>query len=471
MATPEHFDFVCLGSGEAGKFLAWTLSSKHGRRCAVVEQQYIGGSCPNIACLPSKNFVHSAQVAHLARGAASYGLGAAAAGALTGVKIEMAPVVGRKEAMVDGLVDMHLGKFADSGAELVRGRGVFVGPKTIKVGDRLLTGETVVICTGSTAFVDSSIPGLVDAKPLTHVDILNLETLPSHLVILGGGYVGLEFAQVFARFGSQVTVIERNSQVLKNEDADVVAELTTLLAREGVQFLTSTSVTSVSGVSGTSDGVVVSVSGEEAARIPASHILCAAGRTPNTTGIGLEEHGIRLTAKGHVHVDEQLRTSIPGVFAVGDCAGSPHFTHVAYDDFRVVLSHITGSARPAGTTGRQEPSVLFTSPELAHVGLREKEAKARGIAYRVAKLPMAAFLRTRTLGEMEGFAKALVEAEGDRILGFTALGPSAGEMLPVVQLAMKLGVPYGELSDLIIVHPTMCEGLGGLFGSVPPRAG
>jgi pyruvate/2-oxoglutarate dehydrogenase complex dihydrolipoamide dehydrogenase (E3) component len=467
----EHFDYVSLGSGEAAKYIAWTLASQHSKKwkCAVIEHQWIGGSCPNVACLPSKNVVNSAHVAHLAREASAYGLGAFVADSADapGLKAEMSVVKQRKVGMVDGLVQMHIGKFEDTHVELIRGHGTFVGPKTIEVNGRLLTGDAVVICTGSKAVVDSGIPGFVDAKPLTHVEILNLETLPSHLIILGGGYIGLEFAQAFRRFGSEVTVIDRNSHILKVEDEDIASALTEILAREGIKFLTRTSVTQVSGISG--DEVTVSLSGAEATTIRGSHLLAATGRTPNTSGIGLAEAGIKLTERGHVSVDEQLRTSVDGVFAVGDCAGSPHFTHIAYDDFRLVSSYLTGSPRPGGKAGRQVPSVLFTHPELAQVGLREKEAKARGVPYRLTKLPMAAFLRTRTHGQMEGFAKALVEENGNQILGLTALGEGAGELLPVVQLAMKLGIPYTELADLVITHPTLNEGLVALFSSVPPK--
>ncbi|KAJ9139350.1 FAD/NAD(P)-binding domain-containing protein [Pleurostoma richardsiae] len=465
MATPEHFDYVSLGSGEAGKYIAWTLASQHGKRCAVIEREWIGGSCPNVACLPSKNFVHSAALAHDFRQAAAYGLGAFVAGGADAVKADVAAAKHRKADMVDGLVQMHLGKFADTGVELIRGEGRFVGPKIVQVGGRLLTGDAVVVNTGSRAVVDARIPGLVEAKPLTHVEILDLEQLPAHLIILGGGYVGMEFAQAFRRFGSQVTVIEKHDHVLAKEDKDIVDALVEIVAGEGVHFVTSARVEQVTGVSGSTAEFTVKAGGKTS-KIAGSHILAAAGRIPNTENIGLEEAGIKLTSSGHVHVDEQLRTTVDGVFAVGDCAGSPHFTHIGFDDFRVVLSYLTGSPRPGGTSGRQVPSTLYTSPELAHVGLREHEAEAQGIRYRLAKLPMAAFLRTRTFGDTRGFAKALVEADGDKILGFTALGPSAGEMLPVVQLAMKLGISYKEIANLIITHPTMCEGLVALFGSI-----
>ncbi|KAK4153566.1 leghemoglobin reductase [Chaetomidium leptoderma] len=467
MSNPEQYDFVALGGGEAAKLLAWDLASNHGKKCAVIEHGPIAGACPTVACMPTKTLIHSAQLAHLARQVPASAPGTARAD----IKTDMAKVFTRKQDVVDGMADLFLGIFAETKAELIRGHGELVGPKTISCNGRLLTGETVLINTGSKALVDTSIPGLANAKPLTHVELLNIKTLPTHLIILGGGYVGIEFAQAYVRFGARVTVIERNAQVLKKEDSDVISALTKILAREGVEFLTSTSVTKVSGTSG--DEVVLTLSGPGGPSeiIRGSHLLVSAGRTPNTSGIGLAEAGIQLSPAGHVAVDEQLRTSVPGVFAAGDCAGSPYFTHIGWDDHRVILASLTGSPREGGTANRQVPSTLFTSPELAHVGLREEEAKARGIPYRLTKAPMAAFLRSRALGETEGFAKALVEADGDKVLGFTALGPGAGELLPAVQLVMKLGLSYKELVDLIIVHPTMCEGLVDLFRSVPPRTG
>ncbi|KAH6844619.1 hypothetical protein B0I37DRAFT_165726 [Chaetomium sp. MPI-CAGE-AT-0009] len=463
MSTPEQYDFIALGGGEAAKLLAWDLSSNHGKKCAVIEHGPISGACPTVACMPTKTLLHSAQLAHLARQ-----VQASTPGTTDGdFKADMAKVFTRKQEVVDGMADLFLGIFAETKSELIRGHGELVGPKIISCNGRLLTGETVLINTGSKAFVDTSIPGLADAKPLTHVELLNITTLPSHLIILGGGYVGMEFAQAYARFGSRVTVIERNAQVLHKEDSDVVAELTKILTREGVEFLTSTSVTHVTGTSGSS--ITLTLSGPGPSSIQGSHMLVSTGRTPNTTHIGLAAAGITLTATGHVAVDTQLRTSVPGVFAAGDCAGSPYFTHMGWDDYRVVLGAVTGMPREGGTAGRQVPSTLFTSPELAHVGLREGEAKKKGVGYRLVKAPMGAFLRTRALGETEGFAKALVEVDGERVLGFTALGPGAGELLPVVQLVMKLGLSYKELVDLTIVHPTMCEGLVDLFRSVPPQ--
>jgi pyruvate/2-oxoglutarate dehydrogenase complex dihydrolipoamide dehydrogenase (E3) component len=466
--APEKFDYIALGSGPAGRVTAFTLSGAHGKRCAVIERDTIGGACPNVACLPSKSFLHSAEAVQNAREAGLYGIGPFVNTAE--LKTDMAGPREVKNQMVAGMLETTLGMFKDSGAQLIKGSGKFIAPKIIRLDDgRELTADTILINTGSSARIDASTPGLVEAKPLTHVTALNLKKLPTHLIILGGGYVGLEFAQAFRRFGSQVTVIQRGPQVLPDEDADVVAELVTVLEAEGIRIVTGAAGYTISGECGSADGASIHLPNGDV--VHGTHLLAAGGRKPNTAGIGLEDVGIELTPQGHVKVDAQLRTSVDGVFAGGDCAGSPHFTHISVDDFRVVYANVLGTPRPGGTDGRQVPSVLFTTPELAHVGLREKEARAAGVAYRVARLPMAAFLRTRTLGpgQTAGFAKALVEADGDKILGFTAVGPSAGEMLPVVQLAMKLGASYKEIADMIIAHPTMCESLFHLFAAIPPR--
>jgi pyruvate/2-oxoglutarate dehydrogenase complex dihydrolipoamide dehydrogenase (E3) component len=466
MAESKHYDLISLGCGEAGKYIAWTLASQ-GKSCAVIEQKWVGGSCPNIACLPSKNVIYSAKIVHAER-LGTFGLQANAAA------VDMKEVIERKRAMVRGLVDMHLGKFKASGAELVMGRGKFVGKKTIEVEDssgnkRILTGDTVIVSTGSRAIVDDRLPGLKDAKPLTHIELLELETLPEHLVVLGGGYIGLELAQAWRRLGASVTVIDRNKRLLKKEDPDISEFLQSFLTKEGIKFYTGANVTSVTGVSG-SEVTVEGSSDDTSFTIRGSHILVAAGRFPNTENIGLDVAGIDLTPSKHIKVDEYLHTSSENVFAVGDCAGSPHFTHIAFDDFRVVVSVLQGNSKaPRSTKGRQVPWTLFTSPEVAHIGLREVEAKAAGIEYRLAKAPMLVFLRTRTLGETEGFAKALI-APDDSILGFTAIGPGTGELLPVVQLAMQEKLPYQEIGGLVITHPTLSEGLVALFSGVPPRS-
>jgi pyruvate/2-oxoglutarate dehydrogenase complex dihydrolipoamide dehydrogenase (E3) component len=309
---------------------------------------------------------------------------------------------------------------------------------------------------------------LKEAKPLTHVEILELSEVPKSLVILGGGYVGMEFAQAFRRFGAAVTVIERGERVLKSEDEDVSDALVEILKGEGIEFHTTTTVSYVTGTSGQSVTLRSTRDGQSF-EVTGSHLLVASGRLPNTDDTGLEVAGVELTSTGHVKVDEYLQTSVPGIFAVGDCAGSPNFTHIGFDDFRVVRDFLLKKQPLRSTKGRQVPYTLYTDPELAHIGLNEKAARAAGIQYRLAKLPMAAFLRTRTMDAAIGFAKALVSALDDTILGFTALGARAGELLPVVQLAMSTGLPYTSIAGLIVTHPTLNEGLVSLFGNVPSR--
>jgi pyruvate/2-oxoglutarate dehydrogenase complex dihydrolipoamide dehydrogenase (E3) component len=466
MVETEHFDLISLGSGEAGKLIAWTLASKS-KSIAVIEEKWVGGSCPNVACLPSKNVIYSAHAVHTSR-SMSYGLQANEAPA------DMKAVINRKRAMVSALVEMHKGKYATSGAKLISGRGKFVGPKILEVTTpdgqkRIMTADKIVVNTGSRAVVDERIPGLKKAKPLTHIEFLELETLPSHLIVLGGGYVGLELAQAARRLGSQVSVIEHSRQILKKEDPDVSELLQSLLTGEGIKFYTNAKANKITGESG-SEVTIEGISGDSPFTIKGSHILAAAGRLPNTEDIGLETSGIELTPLKHVKVDEHLRTTCDGVFAVGDCAGSPYFTHVGFDDFRIVVNMLTGNAQKS-TKGRIVASTLFTSPEVAQIGLREEEAKKAGVEYRLAKVPMATFLRTRTLGdgESQGFAKALI-APDDTILGFTAIGTGVGELLPVVQLAMQEKITYDKIRDMVIVHPTLNEGMIALFMEIPPKS-
>jgi pyruvate/2-oxoglutarate dehydrogenase complex dihydrolipoamide dehydrogenase (E3) component len=464
MSKPEQYDVLILGSGEAGKYLAWTLASE-GKRVAVVERQYVGGSCPNIACLPSKNVIHSAKVASYLRRAAEFGL------PVSNGPIDMAAVRDRKRKMVSGLIDVHLQKYQATGAELVMGSGTFIAPKTLEValhdgGTRTMHGEVVILSTGSRAQVDST-PGLKDARPLTHIEALELDRVPEHLVVLGGGYIGLELAQAMRRLGSRVTIVERNSTLIHREDPDIVAAVGELFQDEGIEVFTETALIRVEGVSGQSVRLH-GLRGNAEAVIEGTHLLAAVGRTPNTDGIGLERAGINLHLSGHVKVNERLQTTAEGVWAVGDCAGSPYFTHIAFDDFRVVRDNLAGLKRV--TTGRQVPFCLFTDPEFARVGLSEGEAKERGIAYRVAKIPLASVLRTRTLSETRGFMKALIEADGDSILGFAAFGAGAGEVMAVVQVAMIASLPYTALRNAILTHPTMAEGLVVLFSAVPSGA-
>lgn len=461
MSEIEHFDVLIFGSGAGGKLTAWT-SAREGLRTAVVERRWIGGSCPNIACLPTKNVVHSAKVADFVRHDRDFGSGT------TPATTEIAEVRARKRRMVDGLVSMHIDNYKESGAELVFGEGAFVGPKTIQVrlnngGVRTLEGDRVFLNLGTHAAIPD-IPGLRAAKPLTHVEALELDRLPSHLIVLGGGYVGLEFAQAFVRFGSRVTVLENGPQLLAREDKDVADAVLEFLHLDGVDVRLNVQVAGVKGESGDSPRVSLT-SSAGTSLLEGSDILVATGRVPNTQNIGLDKTGVTLDRRGYIQVNERLETTAPGIWALGECAGSPQFTHISEDDFRIVHSNLHGGSR--STRDRLVPFCLFTDPEVARVGLNENELVASGRPYRVAKLPMQAVLRARTLSETRGFMKALISQVSDEILGFTSVGPHAGEVIAVVQTAMMGNLPYPVLRDAPFTHPTMAEGLGPLFGGVP----
>jgi len=461
MSDAEQFEILVLGSGAGGKLLAWHMA-RSGRRTAVVERRWIGGSCPNIACMPTKNEIWSAKVAHLAHHGARFGT-------VTGpVTIDMAAVSQRKRDMVKREVDLHLQNYKTTGAELIMGSGRFVAPKTLEVrlndgGTRVLAGDQVFLNLGTHAAIPN-VPGLEAARPLTHIEALELDYLPSHLIVVGGGYVGLEMAQAYRRFGSRVTVIEAGPQLMSREDSDVSDEVQRILGAEGIQFLLATEILNVNGRSDEDVRLAARTpSGEQ--KIEGSDILVAAGRVPNTAGIGLDEAGVELDARGYIRVDERLATTASDVWAIGECAGSPQFTHVSADDFRVIADNLAGGTRT--TRDRLVPYCMFTDPPLAHVGLSEREAQHQGVAVRVARLPMAAVLRAHTTDETQGFMKALVGGD-DRILGFTMIGAEAGEVVAVVQTAMLANLPYPVMRDAVLAHPTMAEGLGPLLSNVPP---
>lgn len=461
MTAPERIENLVLGGGESGKYIAWELA-KQGRKVVVVERALIGGSCPNIACLPSKNIIQSAKVTQLVRTASEYGLRTSAAA------VDMARVRRRKDDMVNGLVELHRRKFSAPGIEFILGRGRLIGERLVEVTTagpepRRLQAERLFLNVGTHATIPT-IPGLAEAHPMTHIEALDLDQVPRHVVVLGGGYVGVELAQALRRFGSEVTILQSGTQLLAREEPETAQAVQGLLEGEGIHVLLDADAYAVEGQNGESVGVRVHAPGGDRT-ITASHILVAAGRTPNTQGIGLQAAGIQLDGRGFIVVDDQLRTSAANVWALGECAGSPQFTHIAFDDFRVVRDALAG--RPRSTTGRLVPYCCFIDPELARVGLDEAAAQRQGLAYDVLRIPMSSVLRTRALGETNGFMKAIVAKESGQILGFTMLGPHAGEVMAAVQVAMIAGLPFTALRDAILTHPTMSEGLNVLFSSQP----
>jgi pyruvate/2-oxoglutarate dehydrogenase complex dihydrolipoamide dehydrogenase (E3) component len=463
MPQLEQLEVLVLGSGTGGKLLAWHLAQS-GHKTAVVERRWIGGSCPNIACMPSKNEISNAKIAHVARQGGKYGT------VTESVNVDMATVRRRKREMVERQVEKHLQIYRTSGAKLIMGTGRFVAPKTLEVnlndgGTRELAADKVFLNVGTHAAIPN-VPGLQAAQPLTHVEALELDYLPQHLIVIGGGYSGLELAQAYRRFGSDVTIIESGPQLLAREDIDVSQEMRRILSSEGIQVLVEAELLRVSGRSGDKVSVVVrTLSGEQ--HIDGSNILVAAGRIPNTAGIGLKETGVELDGRGYIRVNGRLETSAPEVWAVGECAGSPQFTHISEDDFRIVRDNLAGGNR--STRDRLVPYCMFTDPPLAHIGLSEGEAERQGVITRIARLPMDSVLGAQATDQRQGFMKALVGDSDDRILGFTMIGAAAGEVMAAVQTAMLAGFAYSGLADAALAHPTIAEGLSSLFSSLSPR--
>ncbi|MFP3605973.1 dihydrolipoyl dehydrogenase family protein [Paraburkholderia sp. SIMBA_053] len=462
MQNTEQFEYVFLGGGKGGKSLATELA-KAGKRVAVIERGMIGGSCINVACIPTKALVRSARVAQTVRHAGSFGIEAGEP------RVNMKNVHARVKGVVDGLVDVNLASFKGAGFDLLLGNGRFVAPRRIEVmvndgGVRVIEGERVYINTGTHAAVPP-VPGLREANPLTHVEAIQLDAIPSHLIVIGGGYIGLEMAQAFRALGAKVTLLQRESRVALREDIDVSRAIADVLKEDGVDVRTDVEIVAVTGRSG--EDVSVEISGGGSVR--GSHILVATGRVPNTSDIGLDVAGVETNARGFIIVDETLQTSAANVFAIGEVAGTPMFTHASFDDYRVLSSQLKGGSKT--TRGRQIPYAMFIEPELSRIGLNETETAEKGIAVRTATLPMKAVPRARTNSDTRGLMKVLVAADSDDILGFAMLGSEAGEIVSAVQIAMLGKLPYTVLRDAPLAHPTVAEGLNLLLAMVPERAG
>ncbi|WP_069265015.1 dihydrolipoyl dehydrogenase family protein [Paraburkholderia nodosa] len=453
MPDIKHFDYLFLGGGKGGKSLAMDLARK-GKRVALIERGMIGGSCINVACIPSKTLIQNARNMQVWRSMA----------AEPDLRADMTHVHANVHAVVDGMVGINRRAFEQSGLQLVLGTGRFVAPRRILVRlndgtEQLFSGDEVYINTGTVAVIPD-IPGLRDSRPMTHIEALNLESLPEHLIVLGGGYIGLEMAQAFRRLGSQVTLVHNMPRVAMREDEDVSLEIQSAFEEAGIRLSLATTVTRIDGVSGKK----VTVEFDDGGSIEGSHLLVAAGRQPVTNDLGLDLAGVDLDERGYIKVDDKLATTAANTWAIGEVAGSPMFTHASFDDYRVLKARIEG--RSSSTASRIVPYALFTEPELGRVGINESDAKALGITVRVARLPMMAVPRARTNGTTRGFMKALVAPDSGRILGFTMVGSGAGEVTSVVQMAMLGDLPYTAIRDAIIAHPLLAEGLNLLFATL-----
>ena len=459
-SAPEKYDLVVVGGGKAGKSLAM-LRAKKGDKVFMVERDKIGGTCINVACIPTKTLVSSARRLAEVRTAAAYGVDLPGAD-LASAGVDLEALRARKESVVGGMVEAHKKMFAAPGLDFVLGTAKFVGPKTVEAtladgSVRVVEGEKVLINTGTTPAIPP-IEGLSDVDYWTSEDALRLTEIPDRPVILGGGVIGVEMASMMAAFGANVTLIEGGEHILAREDADVAEEMAANLAAQGVTVRTGERAVRVSSGD---EGVLVHTTAGE---VSGTRLLVALGRTPDTKGLGLEAAGVELTERGFVKVDSRLETTAPGVYAAGDVAGTPQFTHASWNDFRVLRDLFAG--KDASTEGRLIPWAVFATPELGRVGMSESEARAAGRDIRVAKVAAAAVPRAKTHGHVEGFYKVVVDAETEEILGAAIVAESASEVIAAVQTAMLGGLPWPKLRDAVIAHPTMAEGLNIVLDSL-----
>jgi pyruvate/2-oxoglutarate dehydrogenase complex dihydrolipoamide dehydrogenase (E3) component len=461
----ETYDDVVLGGGKGGKSLAMALAHS-GHRVALIEQGQIGGTCINVACIPTKTMVASAKIVELASRAGDFGV------TLTPAAADLSGVIERKRRVVGGMVDAHRTLFTTTpNMDFLLGRGVFTGERTIAVtmgdgsGDgsvREVRGERVYINTGSRTTIPP-IPGLDTVGYLTSTSVMELQELPSKLAIIGAGYIALEFAQVFRRLGSDVVLVARGDVFLPNEDRDIAAAIRAVLEEDGIEFVDNVETDSVRQSTG---GIELAYSRNgEAGTLVCSHLMVAVGRTPNSAGLGLETAGVQVDKRGAITVDDHLQTTAENVYAVGDCNGGPLFTHVSWDDYRILLANVLHDAGRS-TAGRLVPYTLFIDPELGRVGLTEEQARAQGHDIVVATLPAAKIPRANTAGETKGLLKAVVDRKTGQILGCSLFCHSAGEVMSVVQMAMIGQVPYTAVRDTIFTHPTMAESLNLLFAGL-----
>ena len=462
MTTTERYDAIIIGAGQAGNPLSTTLANA-GWKTALIEREHVGGTCINEGCTPTKTMVASARVAYLARRAADYGVHAGP------VTVDMVQVRQRKRDIVDSFRDGSQRRIESTpGLDLLFGEASFTSPHSVQIhlqdgGARQLAADKIFINAGARPF-KPAIPGLESVPALDSTSIMELDSVPEGLIVLGGGYIGLEFGQMFRRFGSQVTIVQRGKQVLSREDPDVAREVAEILREDGIEVLLKTN---TSRVEQTADGQIrLTVNTPDGERtLSGSHLLIATGRRPNTDRLNLDAAGVETNKRGFVVVNERLETNVPGIFALGDVKGGPAFTHISYDDFRIIRANLLQGGE-ATTTGRIVPYTVFIDPQLGRVGLSESEARAQGRNFRVAHMPMNYVARALEVDESRGFIKAVVDADSGQILGAAVLGIEGGELMAVLQMAMMGHVPYTAIRDAVFAHPTLAESLNNLFASL-----
>ena len=458
MSPADQFQAIVIGSGQGGNPLCMALANA-GLRTALVERKHVGGTCVNEGCTPTKTMVASGRAAYIARRGSDYGV-------RTGpISVDMERVRQRKRDIVDMFRTRSEGRLKQfPNLELIPGEASFTGPKTVRVrlkdgGERALTAETIVIDAGTRPSVPA-LDGLKDAPFLDSTSIMELGVVPEHLLVLGGGYVGLEFGQMFRRFGSRVSIVQSGAQLLRGGDPDVADEVAAIMRQDGIEVLLGAKGTRVAT---TATGIQLSVRiGDETRELRGSHLLVAIGRTPNTDSLNLAAAGIATDGRGFIKVNGKLETSAAGIFAMGDINGGPAFTHISYDDFRILRSNLIEKGN-ATTEGRLVPYTVYIDPQLGHVGLSETQARAQGRNIRVARMPMTGVARALEVDESRGFMKAIVDAETGQILGATVLGLEGGEIMSMLELAMLGKLPYTVLRDAVFAHPTLAECLNNLF--------
>ena len=459
MTELQHYDAIVIGAGQSGGPLSTALARAR-RRTAIIEREHVGGTCINEGCTPTKTMVASARVAYLARRAADYGV-------RTGpVNVDLPRVRQRKRDIVESWRAGSQRRIEETpGVDLLFGEARFTGAKSLEVrlnggGAQHLTAETIIINTGNRPSVPT-MPGIERVPTLNSTTIMELGSVPEHLLVLGGGYVGLEFSQMFRRFGSQVTIVEQAPQLLVREDADVSVEVAKILREDGIDVLLRTTAVRAERAGG--DHIQLTVRAPEGERtLTGSHLLAASGRIPNTERLNLPAAGIETDARGYIRVNERLETNVPGIYALGDVHGGPAFTHISYDDYRIMRTNLIEGGH-ATTAGRLVPYTIFIDPQLGRVGLTEQEARAQGRNIRVAKLPMNYVARALEVDEPRGFMKAVVDTDTKQILGCAVLGIEGGEIMAILEVAMMAHLPYSVLKEAIFAHPTLAESLNNLF--------